>query len=199
MMIGSILLLGLFVFPLWNIHLKAPQYLEGLGMNIYINDIVGENEFDIKKIDMLNHYIGMRTIPKPEDMLEMTLFPIVVGSMAAIGIILGILGFFRKVKPLAFLIWFAVMSVLGIIGMYDFNKWLADYGGNLDPNASIKLIDEAGNLMTYKPPLFGYQKMLNFDVWSYPQTGAYFMFAGMVLILLAYFTGQKEIKKTLLT
>ena len=36
MIIGSLLLLGLFKFPLWNIMLGAPQYPDPLGMNIYI-------------------------------------------------------------------------------------------------------------------------------------------------------------------
>lgn len=195
MILGSLFILGLFFLPLWNIHLKAPQYMEGLGMDIYINNIIGEKEFDIDKIDMLNHYIGMKPIPKPAEMWEMTAFPIVVGGMASIGIFIGILGFLKKTNPLSYLIWFVTMSVLGVLGIYDFNRWLANYGRNLDPHASIKLLDINGNLMTYKPPLFGYQKMLNFDVWSYPQTGAYFMLLGMALIFIAYFIGKPAYAK----
>jgi len=37
--------------------------------------------------------------------------------------------------------------------------------------------------------------MLNFDVSSYPHTGAYMMFAGMMLTIVAFFTGKKEQKK----
>ena len=87
MIIGSLLLLGLFIYPLWNIQLGAPQYPEPLGMNIYINGIKGQSEFDIQNIDGLNHYIGMKTLPKPSDMWEFTVFPIVIGSMAALGVI----------------------------------------------------------------------------------------------------------------
>lgn len=195
MIIGSILLLGLFVYPLWNIKLRAPQYPEGLAMDIYINDIQGVKKNDLANIDMMNHYVGMRPIPKPEDMWEFSVFPIVVGGMGALGILLGVLGFAGKVKPNAFLGWLILMGVLGILGMYDFNAWLLDYGSNLDPKAAIRLLDENGNLMTYKPPLMGYQKMLNFDVWSYPATGAYGMFAGMGLIFLAWIVGLKEVKK----
>lgn len=195
MIIGSALLFSLFFLPLWNVHLVAPQYMEGLGMDIYIFDIRGEEEFDISKIDMLNHYVGMKTIPKPEDMWEMTVFPIVIGTMAVIGIIIGILGFFKKLKPKFYLIWLVVMSVLGALGMYDFNQWLDDYGSDLNPKASIKLLDETGKLMTYKPPLIGHVKMLNFDVDSWPHTGAYLMFAGLVLVLVAYLVGNHSLKK----
>jgi hypothetical protein len=87
------------------------------------------------------------------------------------------------------------MSVLGIMGMYDFNAWLAEYGSDLDPKAIMKLLNPDGTPMTYKPPLIGYQKMLNFDVDSWPATGAYMMFVGMMLTVVAFFVGKKEYKK----
>ena len=192
MILGSLLLLGLFKFPLWNIMLGAPQYPEPMGMDIYITGIQGVQEFDIQNIDGLNHYIGMKTIPKPEQMWEFKVFPIVIGSMIAIGLLIGILGFFGKVNAWWFLGWFGLMSILGILGMYDFNAWLTDYGTNLDPHAIMKMTNLDGTPMSYKPPLFGHQKMLNFDVDSYPALGAYLMFAGMLLTITAFFVGKIE-------
>ena len=98
MIIGSLFLLGLFVFPLWNIMLGAPQYPEPLGMNIHIDGIKGFNEFDIQNIDGLNHYIGMKTIPKPEDMWEFSTFPLVIAAMVFLGVLIGVLGYFKKVS-----------------------------------------------------------------------------------------------------
>lgn len=60
MLIGVLMLLGLFKFPLWNITLGAPQYPDPLGMDIYINGIQGTKEFDLQNIDGVNHYIGMK-------------------------------------------------------------------------------------------------------------------------------------------
>jgi hypothetical protein len=194
MIIGSLLLLGLFKFPLWNIMLGAPQYPDPLGMNIYIQGIEGVEEFDIQNIDGLNHYIGMKTIPKAEDMWEFSVFPKVIGGMVALGVIIGLLGFFGKVSYKWFLGWFVLMSVLGILGMYDFNLWLIEYGTDLDPKAIMKLENLDGTPMTYKPPLLGYQKMLNFDVDSWPATGAYMIFTGMMLTLVAFFVGKRESK-----
>lgn len=194
MIIGSLLLLGLFKFPLWNIMLGAPQYPDPLGMNIYIQGIEGVEEFDIQNIDGLNHYIGMKTIPKAEDMWEFSVFPKVIGGMVALGVIIGLLGFFGKVSYKWFLGWFVLMSVLGILGMYDFNLWLIEYGTDLDPKAIMKLENLDGTPMTYKPPLLGYQKMLNFDVDSWPATGAYMIFIGMMLTLVAFFVGKHESK-----
>lgn len=191
MILGSLLLLGLFEFPLWNIMLGAPQYPDPLGMNIYISGIKGVKEFDIQNIDGVNHYIGMQTIPKPGEMWEFRVFPLVIGTMAALGVVIGLLGFFGKVNHWWFLGWFGLMAVLGILGMYDFNLWLNDYGTNLDPNAIMKMTRPNGRPMTYKPPLFGHQKMLNFDVDSWPHTGGYLMFAGMILTLVAFFIGKR--------
>lgn len=194
MIIGPLFLLGLFIFPLWNIMLGAPQYPEPLGMDIYIDGIQGASEFDIQNIDGLNHYIGMRHLPKPEDMWEFSAFPLVIGGMVALGVLIGLLGFLGKVNYKWFLGWFVLMSILGILGMYDFNAWMVDYGTNLDPNAIMKLTNPDGTPMSYKPPLFGHAKMLNFDVTSLPHTGGYLMFVGMMLTVVAFFVGKKASK-----
>ncbi len=196
MTIGSLFLLGLFVFPLWNIELGAPQYPEPLGINIFINGLEGQSEFDIQNIDGLNHYIGMKTLPKPEDMWEFSVFPKVVGIMVLLGVLIGILAFARKLSYHWFVGWFVVMSIFGILGMYDFNLWLIDYGTNLDPKAIMKLQNPDGTPMSYKPPLLGHQKMLNFDAYSYPHLGAYLMFVGMCLVILASYLGWRNGKET---
>jgi hypothetical protein len=194
MILGPLFLLGLYFLPLWNIMLGAPQYPEPLGMNIHINGIRGASEFDIQNIDGLNHYIGMRTLPKDEDMWEFSAFPIIVGVMIALGVLVGVMGYFKKVSFKWFFGWFLLMSVLGVLGMYDFNNWMVDYGTNLDPNAIMKLENPDGTPMTYKPPLFGHVKMLNFDVTSLPAPGAWMMFTGMTLTLVAGYLGWKAAK-----
>ncbi|WP_299109093.1 hypothetical protein [uncultured Winogradskyella sp.] len=197
MIIGSLLLLGLFKFPLWNIMLGAPQYPDPLGMNIHIDGIKGVSEFDLQNIDGLNHYIGMKTIPKAEEMWEFSVFPKVIFGMVLLGIVIGLLGFFNKVSYKYFIGWFVLMSILGVLGMYDFNNWLADYGGNLDPHAIIKVTNPDGTPMSYKPPLIGFKKLLNFDVTSLPHTGGYLMFIGMSLTLVSFWLGRKtSLKKT---
>ena len=191
MVLGSLLLLGLFKFPLWNIMLGAPQYPDPLGMDIYINGIQGVNEFDLQNIDGLNHYIGMKTIPKPEEMWEFSMFPKVILGMAILGVIIGILVFIEKISYKFIMGWFLLMSFLGILGMYDFNNWLIDYGSNLDPHAIIKVTNPDGSPMSYKPPLLGFQKLLNFDVTSLPHIGGYLLFVGMLLTLVAFWFGRK--------
>ncbi|MFA5618992.1 MAG: hypothetical protein WDA08_01655 [Weeksellaceae bacterium] len=192
MIAGSLLLLGLYFFPLWNIMLFAPQYPDPLGLDIYINGLKGVKEFDIQNIDGLNHYIGMKTLPKNDQMWEFTAFPYIIGGMIALGVLIGLLGYLGKVSYKWFMGWFILMSVLGVLGMYDFNAWLVDYGSDLDPNAIMAYKDEFGNPMKYNPPLIGHKTLLNFDVDSFPSTGAWMMFIGMMIVFASYFVGKRE-------
>ena len=180
MIIGALLLLSLFFFPLWNITLKAPQYPIPLGMDIWINKITGTHENDIKSINLMNHYVGMKEIP--EHMSEFDIFPIVIIAMATIGVVFGFVGN-RKL----FLIWFIAMILIGTAGMYDFYLWEYNYGHTLDPKAAIKIPGQA-----YQPPLFGTKQILNFTAISLPDVGAYFMFLGMTLSLSAFFVAKKK-------
>jgi len=187
MLIGTLLLLGLFVFPLWNITLEAPQYPEPIGMDIYITKIADMNPHDIKNINLMNHYVGMKDIP--EHMIEFDIFPIVIGFMIVLGLLIAL-----KANYKWYLFWFILMTVLGIAGMYDFYLWEYDYGHNLSAKAAIKFTNADGSPLAYQPPLFGTKTILNFVAHSYPRTGAYFLFVGMVLTLVAFFIGKKEPK-----
>ena len=189
MIIGSLLLLGLFVYPLWNITLEAPQYPIPLGMEIYINKFADTNEFDIKNINLMNHYVGMQYIP--ETIPEFKIFPIVIGIMVVLGVIIGFIGKYKW-----FLFWFILMSLLGIAGMYDFYFWEHDYGHNLDPKAIMNFKNPDGSVMGFQPPLFGTKDILNFTAHSYPRAGAWFMFAGMFMTFIAFFVGKSEAKKS---
>ena len=187
MLIGVILPLALFIFPLWNITLEAPQYPTPLGMDIYINDFADTHPHDIKNINLMNHYVGMQYIP--ESIPEFKIFPAVIISMVIIGLIIGFKGNFKW-----YLGWFIVMCILGAAGMYDFYLWEYDYGHNLDPKAIMKFTNPDGSIMGFQPPLFGTKDILNFTAHSYPQLGAYFLAAGMGLSFLAFFIGKKEAK-----
>ena len=182
MIAGSILILALFVFPMWNITLEAPQYPEPIGMDIWINKITDHNPNDLKNINIMNHYVGMKYIPETID--EFRFFPWVVVAMAALGLIFGIIG-----KRWLFLRWFIAMVILGTLGMYDFWLWEYNYGHDLDPNAAIQIPGQA-----YQPPLIGSKKILNFVAISKPMVGAYFLFAGMFFSLFAFILTPKASK-----
>lgn len=184
MILGALLLLPLYFFPLWNITLEAPQYPIPLGLDIHIDKFADMHEFDIKNINLMNHYVGMQYIP--ETIPEFKIFTIGVGVMALLGVLIGFLGNYKL-----FFGWFVLMSILGIAGMYDFYLWEYDYGHNLDSKAIMKFTNPDGSIMGFQPPLFGTKHILNFVAHSYPKVGAYIMFLGMILTLLAAFLGKK--------
>ena len=185
MIVGPLLLLGLFVFPLWNITLEAPQYPIPLGMNMHINKFTDVHEFDIKNINLMNHYVGMKYIP--ETIPEFTIFPIVIGTMVVLGVLIGFFGNYKW-----YLAWFVLMFLLGAAGIYDFYLWEYDYGHNLDPKAIMSFKNPDGSPMGFQPPLLGTKNILNFVAHSYPRAGAYMMLVGMFMTLGAFFTGKNE-------
>ena len=197
MIVGSLLLLTLFIYPMWKITLFAPQYPDPLGLNIHITHLSDGNQFgDVKNIDLLNHYIGMAHLPTKKNVKkglvkpfkEFVIFPIVVIAMTILGVIFGFIGV-RKL----YLYWVISLCLLGIVGMYDFYNWLYVYGHHLNPNAILKITNQVtGKLMAYQPPFFGFKQLLNFKVYSYPSIGAYFIVASLALAFLAYIAGNKK-------
>ena len=185
MLVGVVLLAGLFVLPLWNITLEAPQYPEPIGFNIHINKLADMNDNDIKNINIMNHYVGMKEIP--ETLPEFALFPDVVVGAILLGLIIGF-----KLNYKWYLVWFILMCVLGFLGMYDFYLWEYDYGHSLSDKAAIQFKNPDGTPMAYQPPLFGTKTILNFVAHSYPRSGAYLLFTGMILSVVAFFVGRKE-------
>src|SRR5687768_11790602 len=72
--------------PLWRISLVAPQYAEGLTIDMYAYQIVaGNNGQDLAEINTLNHYIGMKPIVQA-DFLEMKVLPFAIGVFALLSL-----------------------------------------------------------------------------------------------------------------
>jgi hypothetical protein len=187
MFLGALLPLLLFVFPLWNITLEAPQYPIPLGMNIHINDFSDANPHDIKNINLMNHYVGMKYIP--DAIPEFKIFPIGIITTTIIGLIIAF-----KANYKWYLYWFIMMVLVSAAGLYDFYLWEHDYGHDLDPKAIMKFTNPDGTAMGFQPPLFGTKDILNFRAHSYPQPGAYALAAGIAAALVAYFMGKRENK-----
>lgn len=159
-LIGLIFLALPLYFPLWKIHIEAPQYPEGLGMYIHLNKIEGYTEYDLENINLLNHYIGMKRI-EPDSIPELKFMKYIIYFSLIFGLITLIIG-----KKILLAIWFRLMVVVAAAGIYDFNEWEHDYGYDLDPKAAIKIEG-----MGYKPPLIGKKQLLNITAYSYPSVG----------------------------
>ena len=175
LIVASLLLSVAFVLPLWAVYLQAPQYPEGLGMLIRVNDITGMKPNDLENINNLNHYIGMKRIV-PSSIPELRFMPFVVAGLMGLGLAAAAGG--RRWMARAWVVMFAVVAV---VGLADFYKWEYDYGHDLDmENAIIKIPG-----MNYQPPLIGTKQLLNFRATSIPAPGGYALIAALGLGLLA--------------
>lgn len=164
--------------PIWRIELDAPQYPEGLSMQIYSNKLAG----DIEIINGLNHYIGMRTL-HADDFIEFTILPYLIGALGFFGILSGIIN-----RRKFFLAWTIIFMLFAVLTMVDFYVWEWNYGHNLDPTAPIQVPG-----MTYTPPLIGFKQLLNFGAFSIPDIGGWIMIAtGAILTTLGFYEFKRR-------
>ena len=82
---AELLMVLLYVLPLWHVRLVAPQYPEGLGMHIYISSVQGATENDLTNINNLNHYIGMKRIEN-DTIPELRFMPWILGGLILTGL-----------------------------------------------------------------------------------------------------------------
>jgi copper chaperone NosL len=176
MVLAALLLLPAFITPLWSIGLVAPQYPDGLGMNIYVHDVRGHERHDLQNINILNHYIGMQPI-EPENIPELEIMPWVLAGIILTGVMAGALG-----RPRIMLGWLVLFVAAGVAGMVDFYLWNIDYGHNLSPDAPIRIPD-----MTYSPPIIGTAQLLNIRASSWPGLGTLFITVSILISAWAVF------------
>ncbi|MCZ2443979.1 MAG: nitrous oxide reductase accessory protein NosL [Flavobacteriales bacterium] len=170
--IGAILMAVAIYQPIWRIELDAPQYPEGLMMQIYANKLAG----DVEIINGLNHYIGMATLHS-ENFIEFTVLPYILWGFVVLLALAGIIG-----NKKFFYTLFALLVIFGIVSMIDFWRWEYDYGHNLNPDAPIQVPGQA-----YQPPLFGFKKLLNFGAFSVPDIGGLLIVGAGFLMAIGLF------------
>ena len=172
--IGALVLAPTFFFPLWRITLYSNQFPDGLVLNIYSYKLEGgksEYRDDLREINALNHYIGMRPL-KEEEFTEFKWIPFVIGGVMLLALRVVVLGKMSKLVDL-----FVLFTYFGLFSLWSFYHKLYLYGHELDPTAAVKV-------PPFTPPMFGHSTLANFEVYSFPAAGSYFM-AVMPLFLLA--------------
>lgn len=181
MLVVAAILLAISIFvPLWYIDLDAPQYPEGLKLQIYPDKLAG----DVDIINGLNHYIGMQTL-HADNFIEFKVLRYIIGFFAVLSLIVALIGSRKFLYVLL-----GLFVVFGIVAMYDFWKWEYDYGHNLDPAAAIKVPG-----MAYQPPLIGFKQLLNFGAYSFPDVGGWLFIGAGLLMLIAVILEWKRAKK----
>jgi hypothetical protein len=180
LLVGLLLLMGSYWAPLWRIKLVAPQYEEGLTLDIHSWRIVaGHNGHDITEINNLNHYIGMKPLAEA-DFFEMRWMPFIIGAFVIYTLRAAVFGMMRYVVDL-----FALFSYFGAFSLGSFVYRMWQYGHQLDPKAPV-------HIKPFTPVIFGSQQIANFQQSSFPQLATWLLAGYVVCLLAAMWFSRKE-------
>jgi hypothetical protein len=180
LVLAVVLLVPSYFFPLYDMTMFAPQYPEGLRLHIYSWKLDGGNAGqDVREINVLNHYIGMKDLDTAE-FSEFKWMPFVIGILGLLflrGALLGKMS--HLVDVLVLFLYFGGFS------LWSFAYKMYRYGHDLLPTASVK-VDP------FLPPLFGYKKLANFEVYSYPGLGSYALLAATLVLVVALVMAARQ-------
>ena len=180
-----LLLLG-GTLPLWRISLVAPQYAEGLTLDMYAYQIVaGNNGQDLAEINTLNHYIGMKPIAQA-DFLEMKVLPFAIGVFALLALRSVVIGRIVTLVDLSVLFLY-----FGVFSLGSFAYRLYTYGHQLDPHAPMKIAP-------FMPVVMGSQQIANFVQTSLPLAGTICMTAFLGLLIAALVSSVRQARREVL-
>jgi hypothetical protein len=160
------------------------QYTDGLVLHIYSYQLEGgktPNRDDLREINSLNHYIGMRPLLE-SDFSEFAWLPLVIGLLMILALRAMVIGKMSNLVDV-----FVLFTYFGLFSLWSFYHRLYMYGHNLDPTASIKV-------QPFTPPLFGSKQIANFTVNSFPELASYSLVAFAVLLLVAIWLSAKRVK-----
>lgn len=133
-------------FPYWVLTVKAPQYPKGLHVQVYLDHVTG----DVREIDSLNHYIGMRPLAEAAKLEKKFAVP----GIAFLVFCLFLAAFIRR--RLSFLFILPAIVLPGVFAA-DLYLWLRDFGLHLDPHAAL-----SSSVKPFIPPLLGQGKIAQF-------------------------------------
>jgi hypothetical protein len=171
------LLISIFV-PYWRMELIAPQYPDGLFVEAYVNRLTG----DVREIDSLNHYIGMRPL---EDAAKLERSLSVFGLIALVLLVEGATHIHTK--------WAALLAIPAILFpvffLADLYYWLNDFGQNLDPTAAL-----SNSIEPFTPPVLGTGLIGQFETRASMGPGLQLAFVTAVLTIVGLWLHRRAYK-----
>jgi copper chaperone NosL len=177
-MAAAVLLMISIVTPYWKMTLLAPQYPGGLQMQAYLNHLEG----DVREIDGLNHYIGMRPLGEAAQ-LERSLSIIGISVLALL--VLGAITVHNR--------WAALLVLPALlfpaIFLIDLHLWMSHFGQNLDPHAPL-----SAAIKPFTPPVLGEGKVGQFRTVAGPDVGLVLAMIASAVILVGLWAHRRAYK-----
>ena len=165
--LAGLLLVASIFLPYWKMTLLAPQYPDGLRVQAYLDHLTG----DVREIDGLNHYIGMRPLGEAAE-LERSMSIVAVAVIA----LLAAAAIFIHNKYAGLLALPALTFPLMFLG--DLYFWLRHFGTHLDPHAPL-----SAAIKPFVPPVLGRGTVGQFATVALPDVGLWLAIAATLLVL----------------
>ncbi len=163
------LLLSLF-FPYWEMELVAPQYPDGLFLTAYVHHLEG----DVREIDGLNHYIGMRPLDEAARIeREMSIWAVVAMVLLVEG------AAFVHSKWAILLALPAILFPVAFLA--DLYFWMRKFGQHLDPKAPL-----SSSVKPFTPTILGEGGIGQFRTYAEIQTGLWLAIGCAGLTIVAF-------------
>ena len=143
-----------FTEPLWTIAMDAPQYPDGLTLNIYAHTVDG----DVSEVNTLNHYIGMHSIDRAS-LSDLDWIPFAIGALILFTLRVAGIGDVRSLIDL-----FVVFAYFSAFSIARFVYRLYVFGHDLDPHAPF-------DVDSFTPAILGTKTVANFTITSWPAAG----------------------------
>ena len=182
LVVAALLLIPTFLFPLYNMTLYSNQFPDGLNLHIYSYSLEGGHppgRDDLREINTLNHYIGMRPLLE-SDFSEFKWLPLIVGLFFILTLRAAVVGKMSNLVDVS-----VMFLYFGLFSLWSFYHRLSQYGHNLDPTAAVKV-------PPFTPPLFGEKQLANFTVYSYPGVASFLLVGFFLLVALAVWLSRKR-------
>jgi len=155
------------IAPLWQMRFAAPQYPDGLRLEIFSYTVSG----DVQEVNTLNHYIGMSKIDRAA-LSDLSFLPFAIGVFALLVLRVAALGDLRSLVDLV-----ALYTYFGLFSFARFAYALYVFGHNLDPKAPFRV-------EPFTPTVLGTGEIANFTITSLPARGSWYL-ASVGAVLLA--------------
>lgn len=155
------------VLPVWIAQLFAPQYPKGLWLRAYGTGIEG----DVREINGLNHYIGMRPLAA-DSIPELALWPLAIASAMVFALVASVSrGWPGRFAMLG--LWAIPIAILA-----DIQRWLYVFGHELDRDAALRVAP-------FTPLAIGPTKVWNFQIMGWPGAAIVALLGAALIVTLA--------------
>jgi hypothetical protein len=172
------LLVSLFL-PYWHIKLKAPQYPKrDLQIHAYINRVEG----DMREINGLNHYIGMRPLDEAAQLEK----AVGVWGIVALVLLMESAMFIHSRWAALFLVPVILFPAFFLLDLY---YWLNLFGQNLDPKAPL-----SSSIKPFTPPPLGEGVIGQFKTIAWQGYGLWLAWAAAGFTLVAIVLHRRAYK-----